>query len=1414
MASVRTCYCKREGNAARGKNNDIVMHNGNRHPSAAVIKKSMAAARTCRSDQETRAGTGRADKRMIDTVRPTEAQPPDFMLSPETSTVLENAEDIINNARIRLEEVCATSRFDAAQRNRNTYSEPPLDDETEERLYVRELVASKFQDTCSAKLLENGTATSACSEKQDLPPVTVRRTDLSAPKFRMSRRRRVDRLSLKRGSDDRSFGRLPSKDSIETGRETTARERQTLSARDSTCSIQVGPSVTIAHRELAWQDLENVHISPDSSRAQNRANTATYTVRHEGNTSDPEGTARTRCVRLDAIRREKPIKMPIAATLEVVGPSGKSRENDFEKIENSRSQSGERSEDARVQIHGGEKRDRKLDLRDPERSKNATSRGAAKFVVIETPRIDRSEKLKLKARNDRHVGIASGDDTEIRCGKDGKTFHGRGEADCRRDDENIADEILAEENQGDRSKPSPAGDVSRKASFRQRENVTARCREAEIPSPYRTIDGHFSHTFNSHNGQEPSDVAGKSTRRRARAPACTDVLYVEDNSDEIDLYRPCLGDLDSILHSNDVKIERVARVARNLTELLSDPEFALHKRQDDNHEKLCENLDEKTEKHPLAFNKLTRTVLETEMKNDNLVLEKRQRQDPQRSTGTSSSAFAREEDGPRGSYSRTSVESSVFPVSDTSDDARISRESEKTSPIKTRLSESSMDRSDVTTFSSLVPALSSTRTEAQTYRIRNEEAARDNRQPFVDFFADANSIVAASKISRRKIRRAGREYADNGIFARLRRDTFQATDRLVTYILQDEKRSVEGKVAGALRKSAIASATVQKLLDHLREADSIRDQTETLDILRNVLINVKNQCDQENDKETLSQGVSNFPAVLKTPAITVDESTSREEGTRAKTNAKEIVRIAGNFDELNNPPVDFSECRGTRESVPSTARCDSTRCLENNKKDMSQTETANVAIAAADAKNQENNDVPGNNPEKSETLARSVAFSNAVEEINFQTGSNDAKLIADKSKDSRVSPAFPEMRGRPDFEFASKNEDNDKVRNSCSEAESLKQISDIRSDDDGGFKENSFPKVVSARSREDRGVEAAGTVISVSVNREYVNTERLGEDKPNVQINDDRDGGKTIPRIEEVIDVPSSNPEEAAKEFNIEKASDVKTSRGKKVLLAPPEASEIKNERASPDASPLKIADEPSTELEFNLARSSTREDAGSLREAAINPRVGEKIESADNCFVDSPGSCAVPAAKSSVPSRREVASRNERASLDIAEKSDSTRDTRNREIRKSMTLASAESRGDGNEISGLRNAARRGNERQSATTTKSSRNYKADALSSSNSSISSTLLDRDDRSTSGTSNANTRGIGTTSETSHSEGELYMPSSCSYSLGEVRVLKGRRDLIEDNAMERDSSVTVLVTRSMLTSLNDSTVSLLESSEHV
>lgn len=58
------------------------------------------------------------------------------------------------------------------------------------------------------------------------------------------------------------------------------------------------------------------------------------------------------------------------------------------------------------------------------------------------------------------------------------------------------------------------------------------------------------------------------------------------------------------------------------------------------------------------------------------------------------------------------------------------------------------------------------------------------------------------------------------------------------------------------------------------------------------------------------------------------------------------------------------------------------------------------------------------------------------------------------------------------------------------------------------------------------------------------------------------------------------------------------------------------------------------------------------------------------------------------------------------------------------------------------------------------------------------------------------------SDTSHSEGELYMPSSGSYSLGEVRMLtKIRSD--GENTDDFDNNVAIFVTKEMLTSWNES-----------
>ncbi|XP_039303896.1 LOW QUALITY PROTEIN: uncharacterized protein LOC105195553 [Solenopsis invicta] len=1460
MTSVRTCYCKHEGNVARKKDNDIRIHNGNRQPATAASKKSIVTSKTwnpCGSDRESRKRAKcvtNEETLQPGTSRPVEAQPSNLILSPETSIALENAEKIISNAKMQLIEVCATSSFDSARRNRNTFSdEPPLDDETEERLYVRELVTSKIHDACSSRLSEaNGSKASERSEKRDSPRVTVRRVDLTTPKFRVFRRRRADWSSLGYGSNGRSRGRASHVRRLSdcrrknrlrsrTRRRRRQRPRRRLRLRrrrlaifgerrwrENACEIQIGPSVHIVDRELTRQDLEDVHISPEPFRTESRANTATYTLCHEvilnadNGAHDPEvsGTPRTRRVRMDSLQRGKPIGTSIveAATEAVPTTPAEKIPQDVGNSE----QFDERVESPRDRDYGQERKDRGFaGARVSERSKDATSRGAVKFAVIETSRGDRNEKSKNKARRESHEEIVG--DAEIRYAEDDGIFCGMSDAErSRNDDESdVVDKIQAKENRGDRSKPPPAGDISRRAGFPRRENIASRCREEESPRPYRTIDEHFSRTFNSHNGQDgPRDVAGRSFDWGCAA----DVSQAEDNLDnEIDLYRPRLDDLDSILHANDRKIERIVRGTRNLSELLSEcrlNEEEERKSRDADREKL--GRDSSADKNrELASKRSDRSsVLEIELRNEELTVSETRRTSDDEPLGTNAT-----ENGSRSNYSKNSVESSVFPASGGT--SRDSDEAQR-SAAKARLSETSMDGSDATTtFSNLVPALSSTHTE--TSRQREEKIARDN----------------ASKLSGREIR-SGKGYIDDGgsVFAQLfQKNASQVADQLVTYILQDEKRrSVGGR---SLREAT--PAAVQKLLNHLREAESIRDarQTETMDILQNILINVKSQSDRgnTNDRETRSRDTADSSvARTNAPSTAIDvRGTSRDEKAReiqAKIDVKDSYELEGLDERVSN----FSECRETaRDGDRSTARCESTRRSENNdEKDAGlRRESADVAkIVLSDAKNQADQGVDENSTAREETLSRNVADISRLEGTISRTRAKDhasdiGQIVGESNTpgnpDEHFPPAIPEtresVRFAVHFEAARGSKNNNKSNSKeNSEAESLKQIPDIRSDNEKNPKRSSehlqlSTKIAFAKSREECNAEATDSVVAIAVSgnkEDCTNVEKLGEDKTNdVQANKDQQTSKSITnKTDQMIDARSDVPEEAVKEVASEKIRDGSTPADKGILFAPSEVSGMKNERVRSDASSArsKFADENLTKKDAGLVHSSAKEDTESGLYVRYIPKERSN-DPADNYSTNPLRDSVLTGAEKDVSSLREDTARNKQISFDIAGEDNSTGKTRNEKIRKSTTFAVDENRRNGNEIPGPQKTARNDNVRQPIDLTDAPRKYKIDVLSSSNSSISSTLLDHDDRSTNGELSANVRRIGTTSETSHSEGELYMPSSCSYSLGEVRVLR-KRDLIEDNVMDRDSSVTVLVTRSMLTSLNDSTVSLLESSGRV
>lgn len=1170
-------------------------------------------------------------------------------------------------------------------------------------LYIRELVASKFYEASTSRSEAND-RTSAHLEDRS-PRVTVRRVDLSAPKFRMSRgRQRADCRPLEYGSDDRLHERASpagtpsrndsssSKDSnneVENeattrddrthnlpGRISSATEGELVRAQENTCKIQIGPSVHIVDRELTRQDLEDVHISPETSYC--HANTATYILRHFDAAENPvtsadneprkipEAPRKTLRVRLDTSQHEGPIVAEAATETSVCVTTKVSDIRDSE-------QDDERNKSLTSQVQncidGEEKKESETEI--VECLKNTTNQEAINSIVIENSRTDNEilqEKSKNKVKITFHNDINYTEKGRISNKDNDEQIH-------LRNKENTVDEIQ-EENPSDRSKLPPDNDTLKKIDFPRRGNIAPQTYRAmkSSRSHQTQIDERFINTFDSHNGQSKLyDVTSKDIHHRSFISTCMDDSRIKDNLDEIDLYRPCLSDLDTILLSNDRKIERVVHAVENFAEFLSRLESTTHGDKDKqtprymNHEEFHHNSSADKDRK-LLLNEPTKSLtFETELKNTDLTIScvpSKMHETNANSQGTStdtieikSSSFTKESDSPS-KYSKNSVESSVFPVSDSSDGSEISRDKVQRPRTEGHLSESSIYKSDVTTFSNIVPALSSTRRETQTSG--EKHITQDNHRANAKRHVTSQSHV--NRVSKRDIDHSQKEYFDNVFAQTLQKDTSEAADRFIAYLLQDEKRSIERKVVDALKESTIAPVAVQKLLDNLRNVESIRKarETETLDILKNILINIQSQTDRE-----------------------------------------------------------------TKGSVHLVARSESIQHIKNNsKKDTCQTANVNDAKINASKSNQTYKEI-----EDVGTFPRNVADSsirtNAIEESIPQTqvkdnANDDIGQIAKKSCDFKKSDKLSSnssasrekredaapLRSMILLESAQNSKNNSKG-NSYSEAESLKQISDIRSDDDTlprKSSQNSSKRTVSAKFNEGCTLEADNPAAAASA-----------ENKED-DVNDER-------RRDESSDVKDKNiSQEAVKEIIIETHDNI-TSMNQNVL--PAKVSEMKDEGIHLDANSSESIAEILEKEDVSFVHSSTKGNIESLdatkkdigsQDSVVKEEAGLVVNSCpDNSLQDH---ASLSSAKSSKLSLKKVASHIEQSI--IAGENDLVKDTRNDEIQhKSMTI---DNHRDGTEDSGFLKNTKNNNEEQLIDLQK----YRKDILSGSNSCISSTLLDYD----------------------------------------------------------------------------------------
>lgn len=182
--------------------------------------------------------------------------------------------------------ICVPHIFNKINRKYYTFfrytDEAPLDDENDQLLYIRERVAFKFQEANGWIDIE-----SQQSSREELVAKTKRIVDLSAPKFKTSDDRYKE-FSQQRRLDIQKFGlssfmgdtRENNEKKKDENRIRSSKHENEKDRKISTFTVQAGPSVNIKG-ELITQNLENIHISPDSSFVQENPNVGTYMICHD-----------------------------------------------------------------------------------------------------------------------------------------------------------------------------------------------------------------------------------------------------------------------------------------------------------------------------------------------------------------------------------------------------------------------------------------------------------------------------------------------------------------------------------------------------------------------------------------------------------------------------------------------------------------------------------------------------------------------------------------------------------------------------------------------------------------------------------------------------------------------------------------------------------------------------------------------------------------------------------------------------------------------------------------------------------------------------------------------------------------------------------------------------------------------------
>ncbi|XP_076662679.1 uncharacterized protein LOC143365953 [Andrena cerasifolii] len=595
------CYCKSCVPVADPKNE---IHSGRGRAklltSKISIRKTEEAVRPAKKVPTTSARL--VDEDQPATNRSAVALPVSPVLSPETSGILENVERLVKDAEIQIKEISMITNCNRTQTPIKVYSnEGPLDDETDQLLYIRERVAHKFQEANGwigrdhADIRNQGYMNS-----ENVPLKLTRTIDFSAPRFKSSEERykelsRYGKLGVQKLGPSMPVADVPearqnSKNPNEARPSSFEAEKN---KKTDNFSVQVGPSVNI-QRELIAQSIGDIHISPDSSFVPESTNVGTYMVRRDCSVKPNSPTRKAKFVQIseknesakgsrraiggrqrtrnskvlsepgsniDSVHGstsvEKPVKSPERSSDISLGSNERSLEN-VEKLHEAEAEtmSSEDKENLVSTTSSDRRLNEDLTLQPPVRGSLAAKQEAEAV----TRGINDSTKRSSELRSDQKQVRFNDKEPAANLEESPK---GASES-ARLDIPATSKEI--ETGREDASPLCQGTEEQQKG----RQRKIGKKEEQERNRRYRVIDERFSTVFKQYCSQNErcpkSGVYSVASSAESSEEA-------EESKDLDDLYDPSINELDNVLLAYSKMINDVVRSTRTIEKLLLKPEI-------------------------------------------------------------------------------------------------------------------------------------------------------------------------------------------------------------------------------------------------------------------------------------------------------------------------------------------------------------------------------------------------------------------------------------------------------------------------------------------------------------------------------------------------------------------------------------------------------------------------------------------------------------------------------------------------------------------------------------------------------------------------------------------------------------------------------------------------------------------------